>query len=77
LLVHVKPVGGDFTVQVLIADGGTLEQRSERFDATIRHVVLHGLVDEPATLPRLGQPVNGPDRVFRQDNINAFAHGAP
>jgi hypothetical protein len=36
--------------------------------------VLHRLVDEPAALAPPNHPVNGLDRGFRQNNIDAFAH---
>jgi len=37
--------------------------------------VLHCLIDEPAALAGRGHPVNGPDGGFRQDDVDAFAHG--
>jgi hypothetical protein len=47
----------------------------KRFGAPVRYEVLHGLVDEPAALARRGHPVDGLDRSFRQNNVDAFAHG--
>jgi len=41
----------------------------------VRDKVLHRFVDEPAALTRLGHPVNGLDRRFRQNNVDAFVHG--
>jgi hypothetical protein len=74
-VVHGKPVSGDFTIQVLITDGGTFQPRPERFGAMVRHEVLDGPVDESATLTGLGHPINRMDRGFRQDDVDAFAHG--
>jgi len=39
------------------------------------HKVLHGLVDEAAALARPCHPVNGLNRSFGQDDVEAFAHG--
>jgi hypothetical protein len=75
LLVHCKPVSSNFTVQVLIPDCGTFQLGSQCFGATVGHEVLHRLVDEPATLARLGHAVNGLDCGYRQDDVDAFAHG--
>jgi hypothetical protein len=74
-LVHGKPISGNLTVQVLVADGGLLQLRSQGFGAPVGHEVRHRLVDEPAALAGLGHAVNGLDRGFRQNNVDAFAHG--
>jgi len=37
--------------------------------------MLHRLIDELAALAMPDHSINGFDRRFRQNNINAFAHG--
>ena len=75
-MIHGKPVSGDFTIQVLVPDGGALELCAKGFDAPVRYEMLHRLVDEPAALARLGHPVNGLDGGLRQNDVDAFAHGS-
>jgi hypothetical protein len=75
LLVHSKPIRGDFAVNVLITDGSALKPGSQRFRAAIRHVMLHRLVDKPAAFAWLHHPVDGLNRRFRQNDIKTFAHG--
>jgi hypothetical protein len=41
----------------------------------MRHKVPDCLIDEAAALARPCHPVNGLDRGFRQDDVEAFAHG--
>jgi hypothetical protein len=74
-VIHGKPVSSNLTIQVSVPDCGMLKLRPEGLDAAVRHVVLHRRVDEAAALAGLGQPVNGLDRGFRQDDVDAFAHG--
>src|SRR5713226_3558982 len=74
-VIHGKPVSGNFTIQVLVPDGGALELCAKRFDAPVRYEMLHRLVDEPATLAWLGHPVNGLDGGLRKNDVDAFAHG--
>jgi hypothetical protein len=74
-LVHCKPLRRDFAVQILIPDGGTFELGSERFDAPMRYKVPYRLIDEAAALARPCHPVNGLNRGFGQDDVEAFAHG--
>ena len=38
--------------------------------------MLHIPVDEPAALAGPGQAVNGSDRGFRQNDVDAFCHGS-
>ena len=39
------------------------------------HEVLHCIIDEAATLAWLCQAIDGMHRGFRQNNVDAFAHG--
>jgi len=48
--------------------------KAQRLRALVRHEVKHGLVDKPAALSRFGHPVDGPDRGFRQDNVDTSVH---
>ena len=74
-MVHAKPVSRDFPIQVLITNRRAFQLGTERLDAAVRHVVMHGPVDELAALTGLGHTINGVDRGFRQDDIDPFAHG--
>jgi hypothetical protein len=74
-LVHCKPLRCDVPVQIAIPDGGTFELGSERFGAPMRHKVLNRLIDETAPLARPCHTVNCLNRGFRQDDVEAFAHG--
>jgi hypothetical protein len=74
-LVHRKPLRRNVAVQIPIPDGGTFELGSERLGAPMRHKVLNRLIDETAALARPGHPVNCLNRGFRQDDVEAFAHG--
>ncbi len=74
-MVHCKPVSGNFTVQVLITHSGAFKLSPKGFDAAVSHKVLHRMIDESAALAWFGHPVNGLDRGFRQNNVDAFAHG--
>jgi hypothetical protein len=74
-MIHRKPFSGNFTIQIVIADCGALQLGAEGFGAPVRHKVLHCLVDEFAALAGFDQPVNGPDRGFRQNDVDAFGHG--
>jgi hypothetical protein len=74
-VVHGKPVSGYLAVQVSVSNGGALQLRLESLDAAVRHVVLDGRVDEAAALAWLGHPVDGLDGGFRQNDVDAFAHG--
>jgi len=47
---------------------------AQRLGALIRRVVAHRMVDESAALTRLRHPVNGLNRTFRQNDVDAFAH---
>ncbi len=75
-MIHSKPVSGYLAVQVSVADSSAFQLRPERLDAAIRHVVLHGRVDEATALTGLSHPVDGLDGGFRQDDVDAFAHGS-
>jgi hypothetical protein len=74
-LVHGKPVSSYLTVQIPVTNSGAFQLHSEPFGASVSHVVFDRLLDEPAALTRLGHSVDGPDRRFRQDDVNAFVHG--
>lgn len=74
-MIHGKPLFGNFAVQISIARRGSFQLGSKRFIAPVRHVMLNRLVNEPAALAKLRHPVNGLDCSFRQDDVNAFAHG--
>jgi len=74
-LIHSKPVLSDLPVQILIANCGAFQLRSQSLGAPMADKVLDRLVDETATLPSLSQPVNGLDGSLWQDNVDAFAHG--
>jgi hypothetical protein len=74
LSIHSNPVGGDCAVQILVTDSRAFQLRPERFRTPGRHVVFDRLIDEAAALARSGHPVNGLDRGFRQNNVDAFAH---
>jgi len=74
-LVHGKPVIGHFAIQVPVPDSGTFQLHPERFRAAICHEVLHRQVDEAAALAWPSHAVNGLDCGFRQNNVDAFAHG--
>ena len=72
-LVYGQPVSRDFTVEIAVTDSGTLKPYPERFSTPVRHVVMHGLVDEPAPLPRFDDSVDGPKSGLWEDNTDAFA----
>jgi hypothetical protein len=74
-MVYGRPVSGNFLVQVLIADGSTLQPGSKGLRAAVRDVILHRLVDEPAALAWLGHPRDRANSSFRQDDVDPFAHG--
>ena len=74
-VVHAKPVGRDFPIQVLITDRRAFQLGTERLGAAVCHVVMHGPVDELAALTGLGHAINGLDRGFRQDDVDPFGHG--
>lgn len=74
-MVRGKPVSGYLAIQVSVPDGGAFQLRPDGLDAAVRCVVLHGRVDEAAALAGSGHPVNGLDSGFRQNDVNAFAHG--
>jgi len=59
----------------LIPDGGAFELGPEGFRAPMRDKMPHGLIDESTASARFGNPVNGTDRGFRQNNVDAFVHG--
>jgi hypothetical protein len=58
-LIHSKPVRSDFPIKVLVTHYCLCQTRSESLGAALGDIVLHGVVDEPAALARLRQPVNG------------------
>jgi hypothetical protein len=74
-LIHGQPVSGHSAVQILVADCGTFQLGAEDFGATVCHEMLHRLIDKPAALARSDHAVNGPDGGFRQNDVDAFAHG--
>jgi hypothetical protein len=74
-VIHGKPVSGYFAVQVSVSNGGALQLRPKGFNAAVCHVMLDGRVDEAATLARLGHPIDGLDRGFRQHDVDSLAHG--
>jgi hypothetical protein len=74
-VVHGKPVSGYLAVKVAISDGGALQLRPDGFDTAVCHVVLDGRVDESAALAGFSHPVDGLDGGFRQNDVDAFAHG--
>jgi hypothetical protein len=76
-LVHGKPIGGNLPVDIPIPDCGPFELGSDGLGTACGHKVLHGPVDEAAPLARSGDPVDGANRCFRENDVNAFAHGHP
>jgi hypothetical protein len=74
-LVHGKPIGRNLAVQIPIPDGGAFQLGSERFSAPMRYKMPYRLIDETAALARPRHPVNCLNRGFRQDDVEAFAHG--
>ena len=53
-MVHGNPVFRNLAIDVAVANRRLLKSGPKCFYALVRHVVLHGFVDEPAALPWLG-----------------------
>lgn len=74
-MVHGKPLFRNLTVDVLVADRSLLQAGAERLSALMGNVVLHGFIDEPASLAWSGQTVNGLDRGLWKHDVETSAHG--
>ena len=59
----------------MVTERSLLQPFLQGFGAGRGDVVLYSPVDEAAALAGPGQAVNGSDRRFRQDDIDAFCHG--
>lgn len=73
-MVYGKPLFRNLAVNVPVADCGLLKAGPKCFGGLVGHVVLHGFVDEPAALSRLGQAVHGLDRGLWKHNVETFVH---
>src|SRR5437879_11028819 len=58
-----------------MAERPFLEESAEPCLPDRRHVTMHGLGDEEAPVSLLGDPVNQPNRLFRQGDVDASVHG--
>lgn len=74
-MVHGKPVFCHLAVQVAVANSGAFQLCPDGLGAAVRHVVLDSRVDEAAALAGLCHPVDGLNRGFWQNDVDAFAHG--
>ena len=59
----------------MVTDGGLFQPLLQSFRAGRDDVVLHRPFNEAAALAGPGQAVDGTDRGFRQDDIDASCHG--
>jgi hypothetical protein len=75
-LIHSKPVSGDFLAEVMIAEGSLLQPSLKSFRAGSGDVVLHSPVNEAAALAGPRHAVDGTDRRFRQDDVDALCHAS-
>jgi hypothetical protein len=73
--IHGKPVVGNLQSKVTIANGRLFEPFLQSLRAGRGNVMLHGVLNEATALPRPYHAVNGADRIFRQDDIDASGHG--
>jgi hypothetical protein len=73
-LIQSRPVGDEVLVQIPVSNGGALQLSAECFRTFIRHKVLHRLVDKPAAMAGFGQPVDGLDGSFGQNDVEALIH---
>jgi hypothetical protein len=75
-VIYFKPVGCNFAIQVPVPDCSSLQPHMQGFHALVRHEVSDRCVNEAASLAGLDEPVHRLQSGFRQDDIDAFAHGA-
>jgi hypothetical protein len=75
LLVRRQPIRRDVAVNVLVTEGSALKPGSQYFQASVRDVMLNGLINKPASFARLDDPVDGANRGLWQNDIKTFAHG--
>lgn len=64
-MIHGSPFGSCFQIEVAIADGSLFQLLLESFRAPRIGIVLHRLVNHPAALPRLREPVKEVNRGLR------------
>jgi len=73
-LVQVAPFFCELQVAFGMAERPLLEKAAEPGLPDRRHVTMHGLGDEEASVTLLRDAVNQPNRLFRQRNVDASVH---